>query len=136
MSDTEIETIDLVFSELSSVRDTGHRLSFLPLRVQDKRRTKQSQTGKRSTKRSDKRSQTQHTTHTNTNIIYFFPLEVGMDWGGVKPGLGWLNGITHDIFLDFFDELILFCLVNLSYVSNENVWKRIRAGLFGLTFWI
>ena len=59
-----------------------------------------------------------------------------MDWDGVKPGLGWLNGITHDIFLDyFFDELILFCLINLSYVSmrisgNES-GRACSASLFG-----
>ena len=141
MSYTEIE-LSIWVSESSSARDTGHRVSFLPLKVQDERRSKQSRSGKRRNKhrdkrrakqanaapkatkrrskegqtgkrrdkrrdirrdkRRDKRSQTQHTTHTNTNIIYFFSLEFGVDWDGVKPGLGWLNGITHDIFLDYF----------------------------------
>ncbi len=27
-------------------------------------------------------------------------------------------------------------MVDVSYVSNENVWKRIRTGLFDLTFWV
>ena len=46
-----------------------------------------------------------------------------------------MNGITHDIFLDY--SMNLFCfLVNLSYVSNKNIWKRIRTGLFDLIFWV
>ncbi len=31
---------------------------------------------------------------------YFRSLEVGMDWDGIRPGMGWFNGIAHDFFLD------------------------------------
>ena len=68
-------------------------------------------------------------------FVSFFPLEVGMEWNGIKPGLGWLNGITHDVLiLIVFGWLSLVWLVDLSYVSNDNVWKRIRTYLFDLTF--
>ena len=152
VSDTEIETIDLGFKV--EQRDTGQSLSFLPLKVQDERRAKQSQTGKRSTtetnaepnrdKRRDKRrsnaetnADAAHTTHTNTNIhLLLFSLGVGMDWAGVKPGLGWLNGITHDIFLDyFFDELILFlwsiCLMCQMMMSGNESGRVCSTSLFG-----
>ena len=59
-----------------------------------------------------------------------------MAWGGFKPGLGWLNGITRDIFLDyFFDELILFlwsmCLMCQMMMSGNESGRACSASLFG-----
>jgi len=60
-----------------------------------------------------------------------------MDWDGVKPGLGWLNGITHDIFLDFSDELILFlwsmCLLCQMIMSGSESGRACSASLLDLS---
>ena len=57
-------------------------------------------------------------------------IEMRLNRGGVV----FLNGITRDTLSCLFsDEFILFFWSTLSYVSNENVWKRVRTGLSGLT---
>ncbi len=130
------------------MRDTDHRLFFLPTtgcssypwRVKtnaEPNRTKQRTKQNQSESKRSQQNQTQHTPHTQTQThLLLFSLEGGMDRDGVKPGLGsWTVSHTTS-FLIIRWIYFVFLFGHLSYVSNKNIWKRIRTDLFDLTFWV